>query len=146
MTTTAAALAIQAFASSAMCGVIWFVQVVHYPLFQRLRGDAARDYSDENRRRTPLVVIPLMLAEMATALLLAAYPPSGIDRSITIVGVAIIVAIWLSTAFVQMPLHERLTRDGQPGAAAALVHTNWFRTALWSVRAPLALWMLLHGH
>ncbi|MFM9057608.1 MAG: hypothetical protein ACKOSQ_00510 [Planctomycetaceae bacterium] len=36
-------VAAQALASAAMCGVIWFVQVVHYPLFARRIGRHDRD-------------------------------------------------------------------------------------------------------
>lgn len=143
MTGTESILAAQAVASGAMCGLIWFVQVVHYPMFARVVGEQSRKYTLEHQQRTTLVVGPLMLVELAAALLIAVHPPMGIGRPVAVVGLAMVLAIWLSTALVQMPLHARLSRDGHdPAVIDALVRTNWARTALWSARALLSVWML----
>jgi len=140
---TASILALQALASGGMCGLIWFVQLVHYPLFRHLEGEQAKKYSLDNQRRTPWVVIPLMLMEMITALCLAAWPPAAIGRGMTIAGVGLILVIWGSTAGIQMPLHARLEREGHPPEVVAkLVQSNWLRTALWTARAILAVWMM----
>jgi hypothetical protein len=143
VTVTDALLAIQAISSAAMCGLIWFVQVVHYPLFARTDTADAPGYADENQRRTAPVVIPPMLLEAATAAIIAASPPPGIGRPAALVGLAMVAALWLSTLLVQMPLHARLKQDGHtPAVVAALVQSNWVRTILWSARALLAIWML----
>ena len=140
---TAWILPLQAIASGGMCGLIWFVQLVHYPLFRHLEGEQAKKYSLDNQRRTPWVVIPLMLMEMATALCLAIWPPAAVGRGMAIVGLGLILVIWGSTAGVQMPLHARLEREGHPEKVVAkLVQSNWLRTALWTARAILALWMM----
>jgi len=136
-------LAAQALASSAMCGLIWFVQVVHYPLFAHTDTTHSPAYPDENQRRTAPVVIPPMLVEAATATLIALNPPPAIGRTMALAGLAMVAGLWLSTLLVQMPLHGRLKHAGHtPEAVAALVRTNWLRTALWSARAVLAVWML----
>lgn len=143
MTATDLVLAAQALASAAMCGLIWFVQIVHYPLFGRVRGAEGRDYSAEHQRRTSLVVIPPMLVEGLTAGILAFKPPSGIPSLAAWAGFAVVLCLWWSTGAVQMPLHIRLGRDGHaPETVAALVRSNWVRTILWSARAVLAIWML----
>ncbi len=142
MTTMEIVLAAQALASGVMCGVIWFVQVVHYPLFARVDTDATT-YAAENQARTGRVVIPPMLVEGATAALVALAPPPGIGRPAALVGLGLVAVLWLSTALVQMPLHHRLGTAGhQPETVEALVRGNWCRTLLWTVRAILALWML----
>lgn len=143
MTTTETILAAQALASSAMCGLIWFVQVVHYPLFAHTDTTHSPDYPDENQRRTAPVVIPPMLVEAATATLIALNPPPAIGRPMALAGLAMVAILWLSTLIVQMPLHGRLKHDGHaPATVAALVNTNWLRTVLWSARGLLAIWML----
>lgn len=146
MTATEAVLLAQAVASGAMCGLIWFVQVVHYPLFARITGPGSADYARDHQRRTGAVVMPLMLVEGATAAWLALDPPPGVGRPATLVGVALVALVWLSTALVQMPLHGRLARDGHDSPAVArLVAGNWPRTLLWTARACLAAWMLRAG-
>lgn len=142
MAFTTALLLIQAVASGAMCGIIWFVQVVHYPLFARVGGDE-RGFASENQRCTGTVVIPIMFLEGATAAALAWAPPPGIPPLIAGAGLAAVVILWLSTAFVQMPLHARLAHGGHaPDLVARLVRSNWLRTLLWTLRAILAAWML----
>ena len=144
MTLTEIVLAAQAVASAAMCGLIWFVQVVHYPLFARVAGDSSAGFADENQARTGPVVIPFMLVEGLTAAIIAWSPPPGVPRALAIAGLAAVIAIWLSTACVQMPLHARLSREGHSlTAVAALVRSNWMRTLLWSLRAVIAAWMLV---
>lgn len=143
MTLTEILLAAQAATSAAMCGLIWFVQVVHYPLFARIDGDASKAFADEHQARTARVVIPFMLVEGIAAAAVAWAPPPGVPRWLAMLGLAVLVAIWLSTALVQMPLHGRLARDGHAAeTVAALVRSNWPRTVLWSVRAAIAIWML----
>ena len=143
MTTTETILAAQALASSAMCGLIWFVQMVHYPLFARTDTTHSPDYPDENQRRTAPMVLPPMLVEAATATLIALNPPSAVGRPMAVIGLIMVAILWLSTLLVQMPLHGQLKHAGHtPATVAALVKTNWIRTALWSARAVLAIWML----
>jgi hypothetical protein len=143
MTSIEVILGAQAIASGAMCGLIWFVQVVHYPLFARVGGDGSKAYAAEHQRRTTLVVGPLMLVEIATAALIALSPPAGVPASLAWAGVAAVVAIWLSTALVQIPLHARLGQDGHDDRVIAqLVGSNWARTVLWTARAVLSTWML----
>ena len=143
MTLTDLLLAAQAVSSAAMCGIIWFVQVVHYPLFARIDGEGSQAFADDNQARTGRVVIPFMLIEGLTAAALAWSPPPAVPRWLTIVGLVLVVALWLSTALVQMPLHARLAREGHASdTVAALVRSNWPRTLLWSLRAALAAWML----
>jgi len=51
------ALVAQAVASGVMCGIIWFVQLVHYPLLAMVTGEAGAAYADSNRLRTAWVVL-----------------------------------------------------------------------------------------
>ena len=143
MTTSQAILVAQAVASGMMAGVIWFVQVVHYPLFAAVAGEVGQAYARDNQRRTSWVVLPPMLVEAAAAGWLLLRPPPGVDRGWAVAGVAMVVLLWLSTLAVQMPLHGRLARDGHvPAVVATLVKSNWPRTVLWTARAVLAAWML----
>ncbi|MFM7206811.1 MAG: hypothetical protein ACKO4T_09095 [Planctomycetaceae bacterium] len=136
-------LVAQAVASAAMCGLIWFVQGVHYPMFAAITGPRSRDYALENQRRTTPVVLPFMLVELATAAALACWPPDGIGRGPAAAGLALVAVIWLSTFLAQVPLHARLAGEGHaPGVVAALVRGNWVRTVAWTARALLAAWML----
>jgi hypothetical protein len=59
-----------------------------------------------------------------------------------LLGCVTLLLIWCSTAFLQVPMHQRLSSGFDAAAHRSLVKTNWVRTILWSARALLALWML----
>lgn len=143
VTFTDVVLMAQAVASGAMCGLIWFVQVVHYPLFARITGEPSKQHALENQRRTTPVVVPFMAVELAAAVALAVWPPAGVGRGATLVGLALVAVNWLSTFLLQVPLHERLAVAGHTSdLVERLVRSNWIRTVAWTSRAMLAAWML----
>lgn len=55
-----------------MVGIIWFVQLIHYPLFGRVDAKEFPAYSQAHSRLTGLVAGPQTLAEAATTALLQA--------------------------------------------------------------------------
>lgn len=124
-----------------MTGIIWFVQIVHYPLFSRVGGDAFQRYELENTRVTTWVVAPLMLVEVATGLLLFLFTPSHSDFVVLSFNVALIGAIWLVTFMVQVPQHERLSVSFDATTHQGLLAGNWVRTFLWTAHAILVLWI-----
>jgi hypothetical protein len=139
----AAIIAIHACATLFMAGLIWFVQVVHYPLFARVGADGFTGYSEAHQRLTTLVVGPAMLVEAVTAALLVFMRPAGVSPALPWAGLALLGAIWLSTAFLQVPLHGRLASGFSSEACDALVSTNWIRTVAWSLRGCLVAWMIV---
>lgn len=127
-----------------MTGLVWFVQIVHYPLFPWVGGKSFADYEAEHTRRTTLVVGPVMLAELASALALLAFQPPGVPAWALWLGMLLLLVCWLVTFFVSVPCHGNLARGFDPQAARKLVRTNWFRTAAWTIRAFLATAMVFY--
>lgn len=127
-----------------MTGVIWIVQVVHYPLFAAVGAEAFRDYESQHQQRITLVVAPLMLIELATAVALVLWTaPAEIPAWMPLAGLILVGVVWLSTAFVQVPAHRLLESAFDGDAHRRLVATNWIRTVAWSLRTGLVLWMLV---
>ena len=125
-----------------MTGLMWFVQVVHYPLFAAVGAEAAPSYAARHQQRTTRVVAPVMLTEAATALLLALRLPAGDLGSLAWLGLGLLLLIWLSTAFLQVPLHRRLLSVADAEVVRRLVRGNWIRTIAWTLRSLIALWLL----
>lgn len=125
-----------------MVGVIWFVQVVHYPLFARVGAPDFSAYSIRHARLTGLVVGPPMLLEAATAVALVIWMPPGISASLVWTGLLLVAGIWFSTALLQSPRHTTLGRGFDPAAHQFLVASNWLRTVLWSLRGLVVLCIL----
>lgn len=132
---------VQLASTLAMTGLIWFVQVVHYPLFRRVGAAGFARYAADHSQLTTLVVGPLMLAEAATALALALDPPRLVPAAWAWAGVALVLVVWLATAFLSVPQHGVLALGFETTAHQSLVATNWVRTIGWSLRAVLVLAM-----
>lgn len=153
MTLNSWILLIQLIASAYLCGLVWLVQVVHYPMLADLnpwrngesRGGKFGACERHARLITP-VVAPAMLVELAIAIALVIPGPwSGNAAGLAWAGLVVVVLIWISTFFVQVPLHEKLAKgldviDGR--TVGLLVRTNWVRTVLWSLRVVISAAML----
>ena len=124
-----------------MTGLIWFVQIVHYPLFAHIGRDSFVPYEQRHARFTGYVVGAPMLLELATALaaLAPSLRPSFLSAGWAAASVLLLGAIWGATGLLQVPLHDRLGKTWDPVLIKRLVHTNWIRTAGWSLRSVLLL-------
>lgn len=135
-------LLIHAAATLFLTGVIWFVQVVHYPLLAESCPSGAGGGHWRHVRRTTSLVVPVMALEGGAAVLLAWHSPEGWARGLAIVGLLLAGVNWLSTASVQVPAHRLLLRQWNAEIARGLVRSNWLRTVAWSTRSVLALCLL----
>ena len=118
-----------------MVATIWFVQIVHYPLFRQVGDAAFVRYEEEHVQRITWVVAPFMLVELGSAVTLL--PVLGVETRTGWIGLGLLAVIWLSTFLVQVPLHERLRREPSADTVRKLVVTNWVRTVAWSGRGVL---------
>jgi hypothetical protein len=128
--------------SLVMTGVIWFVQVVHYPLFDGVPADAWPAYHDRHTTRVTVVVAGPMLVELGTAVSLVLDRPAGVPAGLTAAGLACAAAAWALTLAVASPDHGRLAGNWDPRVARRLVTAGWGRTAAWTAHAALTLVML----
>ncbi len=121
-----------------MSGLIWFVQLVHYPQFADIGGGANfAAYHKRHTRLTSYVVIAPMLIEAVTATLLLFLAPVTASRSLLWIGAALVGVIWISTSFLQIPRHKKLGVSFDGKVCSSLCATNWIRTFAWSARAIL---------
>jgi hypothetical protein len=137
--------AVHAGATVFMAGVIWFVQVVHYPLLDGVGPENSSAYQKRHTRSTTWVVAPAMLVELAAALWLAWRLPAGASLTAARAGLVLLAVIWVSTWGLQVPQHRVLEHGFDARAHRRLVLTNWVRTAAWTARAVLALFILIQS-
>jgi len=130
---------VHAGAALSMTGLIWFVQIVHYPLLREVGESEFPTYHKGHSRLTGRVVGPLMVLEMATAISIVLLFRSDI---IAYIGLGVLAVIWWSTFFLQVPQHRRLADGFDHRSHARLLRTNWIRTAGWSLRAGVSLVMI----
>ncbi|MCB2378684.1 hypothetical protein LGH70_13870 [Hymenobacter sp. BT635] len=125
-----------------LTGVIWTVQLVHYPGFAQVPAAGFGAFHQAHLRRMGWVVLAPMVAELllATGLGWAGREVLGAAGWWSLV---LVVGIWAATFFVSVPFHNRLGQEGYNYVAIdGLVRTNWLRTLAWTLRLLLLGWLL----
>lgn len=125
--------------AAVLTGLIWTIQVVHYPLFANVGREHFAAYEAAHTQTITLLVGPLMVVEVALGLAALFLAPSWLRAF----AFGLVVVIWVSTAFLQVPLHNRLGAGFDEAAQRALVMSNWLRTASWSLRTGILAWLAL---
>lgn len=128
-----------------MLGLIWFVQVVHYPLMDEIGITDFRLYHEKHMTLTTYVVAAPMIVEGLTALYLFVFPPAFAPRIVMGLGFALVCINFGSTYFIQVPLHRKLQSLFESDVHQVLVYSNWIRTIVWSLRGILILYLLFLG-
>ena len=125
-----------------MTGLIWFVQIVHYPLLAQFGSTQSVEVAHEHQRRTSWVVALPMAVEGVTTLILLVNAPDEVSVLLPWMG-AVLLAIALgSTLFLSVPLHARMATSHNDEVGRKLVVTNWPRTIAWTARGALGLIMI----
>jgi hypothetical protein len=124
-----------------LVGLIWTIQIVHYPLFARV-GDGFATYERDHSQRITLVLALPWSLEAITAMWLVVFTPSGVPVWLPVAGVVLLAATVVSTIVMQRPLHRRLGGGFDAAAHRRLVASNWLRVAAWSLRGVVAAAML----
>ncbi len=134
-------LTIHAAATWYMVGLIWLIQLVHYPMFECLDRAGFKRSHAFHSTRIAVVVMPAMLLELVlSAVIVWRLGPLHLPA---LIGFALVVLTWLTTFFVLVPLHQRLHTEGfQPQVHASLCRWNWLRTLAWSARGAIVVFWL----
>lgn len=133
----------QAASTLPLVGLIWTIQVVHYPLLGKVGEAAFSAYHASHSQRITVIVIPLMFAELFTAMALVSHGRLPVSKGEAWLGFVLVGVIWLSTALLQVPRHRELALGFEFNAYRMLVLSNWVRTVAWTLRGALVL-MWLH--
>lgn len=122
-----------------MVGIIWMVQWVHYPLMAHTGPTHSAVYQQEHVRRMGPLVIPVMLAELLSAVALCMTQPS----TYAWIAMALLAIIWAVTGLSSVPAHEALSRGFNEDSHRKLMRSNALRTVLWTARGVLAAAMVM---
>ena len=119
--------------SAFMTGVIWIIQIVHYPSFRYIPDYQWSIAHKEHVSGITFIVAPVMVIEALSRLYLL-YIQVNVT---TIITSLFLLVIWLSTFFIQVPIHNQLEKSWSLQLVNRLVKTNWIRTALWTLNTAI---------
>lgn len=125
-----------------MTGIIWLVQVIHYPLFKLVGEHNFNKYHKYHIQKTSLVIAIPMLLETITGLYLIVGDDGYRNNYIFIAAFILLILIWASTFFISVPKHNILSKGFNDQEVDALIKTNWIRTIAWSMRAICLFYLL----
>lgn len=133
-------LIIQLVACAWMTGIIWLIQLVHYPMFEAISETHFQGWMDRHTKTIgPIVGLP-MLIEVASGLALLYWPSPKLPEFWAFVNIGLIALIFIATAMFSIPAHRQLALTGKDSQVIQrLVSWNWIRTITWTLRLILLL-------
>jgi hypothetical protein len=122
-----------------LVGMIWTVQIVHYPLMAHVGRESFVAYESAHApRMASIVMLPWALEGITTAWLLIDRPAS-VGVGLVWSGAAAASLTVLVTIIWSVPAHGQLRAGFDADIHARLVATNWIRTIGWTAHAAIAL-------
>ena len=129
--------------SALLTGLIWFVQVVHYPIFRRVGRNDFIGFQQAHQYTTGLVVGLPMAVEFVLSLVLIAHRLPGKGAWLGYGAGLCVLVVWGVTFLVSVPIHSQLVGRGFDAELInRLVGSNWLRTVAWTVRTGLLAYLL----
>lgn len=113
-------------------GLIWFVQIIHYPLFLHIAPNNFTNFEQRHTKLTGLLVAPTMVAELIFGIGFWYFSSPSIWNHLALV---LLFIVWLSTFLIQVPIHQKLSQERNESQIKKLINTNWIRTICWTGRA-----------
>ena len=125
-------------ASWGMVAIIWFVQINQYPLLRLIDLNNLKKFETANIKKTERVVIPFMLIELLTGVILL-FKLSYLFYF----AFLILLTVWIYTFVAIVPLHMKLKTTPDQTIVDRLVKKNWVRTVLWTLKGFVVLYLYL---
>jgi L-cystine uptake protein TcyP (sodium:dicarboxylate symporter family) len=124
--------------TSILVGLIWTIQLVHYPSFNYIDSQTYKSFQSFHVNAITPLVAPLMIIEMLFYVLSLKFD-FYLKKIHYIIIFTLLTTIWLCTAFVSVPLHNALQAGKDSILISKLVGTNWIRTFAWTLKLYLMI-------
>jgi len=124
--------------NSILVGIILMTQFITYPLFQLINSNFKR-YHKAYTKRMGYMVAPLMILELLVVIKITTQYYSN---TIIILISVLTLIIWFSTFFIQVPVHNSISKSKHEGEIFFLIKSNYIRTLLWLLKLILSILIL----
>lgn len=135
-------LLINLFSTFAMTGIIWLIQVTHYPSFRYVEAKDWPQFHAFHSGSITLVVAPLMMAQLLSAISLLFSPLFLTNKYILIANLVLVSIVFIATAFVSVPVHNKMAQYFDSTLIESLILTNWIRTISWTINSVLLIYFI----
>ena len=113
-----------------LLSLILITQFASYPLFLKVDEKYFTAYHQSYTFYISIIVMPAMLIELFLSF-------NQIIHSVdyfSILNIALLGVIWLSTFFIQVPIHNKIAFKHDKKMIKKLISTNWIRTYAWTCK------------
>ena len=132
-------LMIHIVSTSIMVGVIWVIQLVHYPSFKYVKESDYIIFQKYHMRNISYIVFPVMFTELITALLIFF---SGEKSLFFVLSLICLFLIWVITGVLFTKFHSILQKGKDLKMIEKMINANWIRTLLWTLRIIMILFVI----
>lgn len=132
---------INIFSGFFLTGLIWVIQLVHYPTFRFIPDGEFKRFEKFHQMRIAVIASPLMLMELVSSVILC-FSPDTLTY-LFYWNLILVLFIWVSTFFIQIPCHLKLKKGKDFLQIKKLIQTNQIRTILWTIRSGLLIYILI---
>ena len=115
--------------------LILITQFVSYPLFLKVGKEQFSKYHQSYTFYISTIVLPAMVLEILLSFNQIIH---GIDF-FSVFNLIIIGIIWLSTFFIQVPIHNKIAYRYDKKLIKKLILTNWIRTCAWTCKLIICI-------
>ena len=117
---------LQAIVSWFLAGLIWMVQLVHYPSF-RFYSSPTQTAHQFHQQRISLIVVPMMLIELTTAVALPIRDWPAF-QSLHLANLGLLAVIWLIYLFIYGAIALPVAYIVVRYCYSTIARFNWIRT------------------
>ena len=123
-----------------MTGIIWLIQLLHYPSFLQIDKSLFFDFHAKHTNMMTVLVGPIMIGE----LLLSLYLSQNFER-FWLIQTSLAIILFALTFLVSVPIHNQLANGFDENLIRKLISTNWPRTIIWTIKAVLLISQIVFG-
>ena len=132
-------LMIHIISTSIMVGVIWVIQLVHYPSFKYVNESDYIIFQKYHMSNISYIVFPVMFTELITALIILFF---GEKSLFFVLSLICLFLIWVITGVLFTKYHNILKEGKDLMIIDKMIKANWIRALLWTMRLIMILFVI----
>ncbi len=125
--------------TSIMVGVIWVIQLVHYPSFKYVNESDYIIFQKYHMSNISYIVFPVMFTELITALIILFF---GEKSLFFVLSLICLFLIWVITGVLFTKYHSILKEGKDLMIIEKMIKANWIRALLWTMRLIMILFVI----
>jgi len=130
-------------ASVFMTGIIFFIQIVQYPLLHNISTFDFSCYFKKSNYRISWIVYSALVIEIGFAIGLSFLPVRAVMQVPILITYMLLAAATLNTFLIQAPMTQRLQLAFDRELLSKVMFFNGVRLVTWTLRTILLCWIIL---